>query len=94
MLTGALHELYLALLVRVSAEYQVLSIDYRSLYKLFYEFVELKIVILFFSEVTSEVLSAEGLDVDLPCDVTPPKSGDRINMVLWFKDEEGVPLYR
>ncbi|KAJ1526188.1 hypothetical protein ONE63_009347 [Megalurothrips usitatus] len=33
------------------------------------------------------------MDADMPCNVTPPNPKDRVNMVLWFKDSEGVPLY-
>lgn len=40
------------------------------------------------------VWAAAGMDADLPCDVSPPIPNDRVNMVLWFKDSEGVPLYR
>ncbi len=33
--------------------------------------------------------------VTLPCDIEPSdKTSDRVNMVLWFKDSERVPLYR
>ncbi|XP_046401513.1 nephrin isoform X2 [Ischnura elegans] len=35
----------------------------------------------------------QGKDAELPCDIRPPRINDRINMVLWFKDNEGVPLY-
>ncbi|KAF4521872.1 hypothetical protein B566_EDAN003748 [Ephemera danica] len=40
------------------------------------------------------VWAAQGQDAELPCDVTPPVIGDRVNMVLWFKDNAGIPLYR
>nr|CAD7195098.1 unnamed protein product [Timema douglasi] len=33
-----------------------------------------------------------GKDAELPCDLTPDP-GDRVNMVLWFKDLSGIPLY-
>ncbi|KAL6256355.1 hypothetical protein P5V15_012472 [Pogonomyrmex californicus] len=39
------------------------------------------------------VWAAEGDNVELPCDITPPTPGDRVNMVLWFKDNAGIPLY-
>ncbi|CAH0774686.1 unnamed protein product [Bemisia tabaci] len=33
--------------------------------------------------------AVQGGEARLPCDV----SGDRVNMVLWFKDSTGIPLY-
>ncbi|XP_066997065.2 neural cell adhesion molecule 2 [Anabrus simplex] len=40
------------------------------------------------------VWAVSGQDAELPCNVTPPDSGDRVNMVLWFKDTTtGIPLY-
>nr|XP_024215250.1 nephrin isoform X2 [Halyomorpha halys] len=42
----------------------------------------------------AEVIWAqEGGDAELPCDVEPSAPGDRINMILWFKDSTGIPLY-
>ncbi|XP_051153658.1 neural cell adhesion molecule 2 isoform X5 [Leptopilina boulardi] len=35
----------------------------------------------------------KGDDVELPCDITPPTLGDTISMVLWFKDNDGIPIY-
>ncbi|XP_047355270.1 neural cell adhesion molecule 2 isoform X2 [Vespa velutina] len=35
----------------------------------------------------------EGDDVELPCDITPPTPTDSVNMVLWFRDSAGIPLY-
>ncbi|XP_071453722.1 protein turtle homolog A-like [Hetaerina americana] len=35
----------------------------------------------------------KGNDAELPCDIRPPRIDDRVNMVLWFKDNEGIPLY-
>ncbi|CAL7951229.1 unnamed protein product [Xylocopa violacea] len=39
------------------------------------------------------VWANEGEDVVLPCDITPPTPTDSVNMVLWFKDTAGIPLY-
>ncbi|CAK9822812.1 Neural cell adhesion molecule 1 [Anthophora retusa] len=39
------------------------------------------------------VWATEGEDVELPCDITPPTPTDSVNMVLWFKDSAGIPLY-
>lgn len=40
------------------------------------------------------IWAVEGDDVELPCDVTPPRPTDSVSMVLWFKDTAGIPLYR
>ncbi|KOX78890.1 Kin of IRRE-like protein 3 [Melipona quadrifasciata] len=40
------------------------------------------------------VWAIEGKDAELPCDITPPTPTDSVNMVLWFKDTAGIPLYR
>ncbi|KAG8225655.1 hypothetical protein J437_LFUL006050 [Ladona fulva] len=46
------------------------------------------------SELPAEVVWVVlGNDAQLPCDIRPPKLGDRVNMVLWFKDNDGIPLY-
>ncbi|KAK0089900.1 hypothetical protein PV326_004334, partial [Microctonus aethiopoides] len=39
------------------------------------------------------VWAEEGDDVELPCDLTPPTPMDSVIMVLWFKDNIGIPLY-
>lgn len=39
------------------------------------------------------VWATEGDNVELPCDITPPMPEDSVNMVLWFKDNAGIPLY-
>lgn len=32
--------------------------------------------------------------VTLPCDIEPrDKTSDRVNMVLWFRDASGKPIY-
>ncbi|XP_033218244.1 protein turtle homolog B [Belonocnema kinseyi] len=39
------------------------------------------------------VWAAEGDEIELPCDITPPMPGDSVSMILWFKDSDGIPLY-
>ncbi|XP_012222071.1 neural cell adhesion molecule 2 isoform X2 [Linepithema humile] len=39
------------------------------------------------------VWATEGENVELPCDITTPVADDSVNMVLWFKDNDGIPLY-
>lgn len=38
------------------------------------------------------VMAVEGTAVQLPCDVQAP-SHDKVYMVLWFRDDAGLPLY-
>ncbi|XP_043476697.1 uncharacterized protein LOC122507833 isoform X2 [Leptopilina heterotoma] len=39
------------------------------------------------------VWADKGDNVELPCDISPPTPGDTISMVLWFKDNDGIPIY-
>jgi hypothetical protein len=52
------------------------------------------VILLFIVPEPQLVWAVQGQDAELPCDVTPPVLGDRVNMVLWFKDNAGIPLYR
>lgn len=54
----------------------------------------IKCVIFPFSAPVKLVWATEGEDVELPCDITTPVADDLVNMVLWFKDNDGIPLYR
>ncbi|XP_014219044.1 protein turtle homolog B [Copidosoma floridanum] len=41
-----------------------------------------------------EIWATEGEDVELPCDLRPDgRANDTVSMVLWFKDDAGIPLY-
>ncbi|XP_011496551.1 PREDICTED: B-cell receptor CD22 [Ceratosolen solmsi marchali] len=42
----------------------------------------------------NQVWAIEGDDVELPCDLTPNTHiRDTVSMILWFKDDAGIPLY-
>lgn len=41
----------------------------------------------------TNVEAIEGQQAHLYCPMTTPNA-DKINMVLWFKDDVGVPIYR
>ncbi|BES90971.1 CD80-like C2-set immunoglobulin domain [Nesidiocoris tenuis] len=48
----------------------------------------------FQANVPYEVVWAERDGIaELPCDVRPARTGDRVIMVLWFKESNGIPLY-
>ncbi len=48
---------------------------------------------IWFSVPTTNLEAIEGHKAVLYCPLTSP-SKDKINMVLWFKDNAGIPLYR
>ncbi|XP_046627226.1 nephrin isoform X6 [Neodiprion virginianus] len=39
-----------------------------------------------------DVTSVEGQNVELSCDISPPIH-DKLHMVLWYKNDDGVPIY-
>ena len=41
----------------------------------------------------TNVEAIEGQSTSLFCPLTTP-TADKINMVLWFKNNDGIPLYR
>lgn len=41
---------------------------------------------------TKDIDAVEGKSVSLPCPITEPL--DNVYMVLWFRDNAGIPLYR
>ena len=44
-------------------------------------------------EITS-VVSVEGDSAHLPCDISPPHPKERVHIVLWYRSDEGEPIYR
>ena len=42
----------------------------------------------------TEVASVEGSSAHLPCDISPPDPGERLALVLWYRRDEGEPIYR
>ena len=43
---------------------------------------------------TSLVRSVEGQRTSLPCDLSPPHHNETVYLVLWYKEDQGEPLYR
>ena len=42
-----------------------------------------------------QLIAVEGHPTQLPCDVTPPKPGEQVALVLWYRqDDGGEPIYR
>jgi len=40
-----------------------------------------------------DVSSVHGLDAVLPCDITPPHQDEAVYLVLWYRGDDGEPLY-
>lgn len=53
--------------------------------KLYYSFL--------FSVKAVDFHAVEGRKISLPCPLSAP-SRDKVYMVLWFRDDAGIPLYR
>ena len=41
-----------------------------------------------------EWIAVSGHHAFLPCDLTPPNLSEVVYLVLWYKGEEGEPIYR
>ena len=42
-----------------------------------------------------EVIEAvEGHSTQLPCDLSPPNPKEQVYLVLWYRQDEGEPIYR
>ena len=46
------------------------------------------------SSKVEDYLSVEGISAKLPCDITPPNQGEKVYLVLWYREDEGEPIYR
>ena len=42
----------------------------------------------------TDVVAVSNLKAVLPCDITPPHAQEVVYLVLWYREEEGEPLYR
>lgn len=40
-----------------------------------------------------EVLAVEGHSTQLPCDISPPNPLEQVYLVLWYRQDEGEPIY-
>ena len=57
---------------------------------------EYQVLILFFSSFSvpqTTVSAVRGSSVELPCNITAPIFGDKVRLVLWFKDNSSLPIY-
>ena len=46
-----------------------------------------------FPEKTVSVSCVARSSVELPCNLTSPKPGDQVRLVLWFKNDSAKPIY-
>ena len=42
----------------------------------------------------SSVVAVEGHPTELPCDISPPDPKEVLVLVLWYRQDEGEPIYR
>ena len=42
----------------------------------------------------TEVVGVLGRPVDLPCDTSSSDPSDQATLILWYKDDQGTPMYR
>ena len=43
---------------------------------------------------TVDQIAVSGYRAFLPCDLTPPNPSEVVYLVLWYKGDEGEPIYR
>ena len=41
----------------------------------------------------TSVSAVQGSSVELPCNLTAPIYGDKVRLVLWFKNDSNLPIY-
>ena len=43
---------------------------------------------------TVDIRGVVGHQLSLPCDLTPPHQNETVYLVLWYREDQGEPLYR
>lgn len=79
-----------------SVRTNVITIGFARLYfDLLYFFGAMSDLFLwfFFPVPETSVSSVQGSSVELPCNLTAPIYGDKVRLVLWFKNDSNLPIY-
>jgi hypothetical protein len=42
----------------------------------------------------TDIISVQGEATQLPCDISPPNLKEQVYLVLWYRKDEGEPIYR
>ena len=43
---------------------------------------------------TGTIRVVAGHTATLPCDITPPSPREKATLILWFREDEGTPIFR
>ena len=42
----------------------------------------------------TKIVGLSGGNVNLPCDISLPNNHERVSLILWYREDLGVPIFR